>query len=282
LFIGMSDFSSLAVVAGAGSAIAFGVYGALYHAAYSVRSQTFGRTVWRGRADTDAVALTFDDGPSDDTEAALDVLKSYDARAAFFMIGREVEKRPAVARRIVAEGHEIGNHSYTHPIYLFCTPARTRDELRRAQDAIARVTGVRPALSRPPCGVRTPAYFAAARELGLQTVQWTAAGFDWQRRSAREIAAFALKDVAAGSIILLHDGDSQLKNSRRETVAALPLIIEGLRERGLRVAPLAEILAGVEFSRETNLKGRENIAARVNAAREPLSQFEANGGEALR
>lgn len=214
----------------------------LYHATYGVRSQLLGETIWRGRTDSNAVALTFDDGPSMDTPAVLDALKERDAKATFFLVGREVERFPQIARRIAAEGHEVGNHSYTHPIYLFRTGRETRRQLERTQDVIEQTTGVRAMLSRPPCGVRTWSYFRAARRLGLQTVQWSVAGFDWQKLSASEIANKVLKDVEAGSIILLHDGDSANRRDRRQTVKAVPLIIEGLRERGLRVAPLREIL----------------------------------------
>lgn len=218
------------------------VVGLVYYTTYAVYSQWLGATVWHGRQDAQAVALTFDDGPSEDTERVLDVLQAYGVRATFFMIGREVERHQRTARRIVSEGHEVGNHSYSHPIYLYRTRRETERQLALTQQVIASMTGVRPQLARPPCGVRTPAYFAAARRLGLRTVQWSVAGFDWKRRSARQIAGAALKDARPGSIILLHDGDSEGKRDRRETVAALPLIIEGLRARGLRVAPLTQLL----------------------------------------
>ncbi len=214
-----------------------------YHATYGVRSQWFGRTVWRGSSQTSAVALTFDDGPSEDTERILDVLASHGLSATFFMIGRNVERYPQTARRVAAAGHAIGNHSYSHPIFLYQTPRATRQELEQTQAVISETAGVRPRLVRPPCGVRTPAYFRAARSLGLRTVQWDVAGFDWKRRSGKRIARAVLQRVQAGSIILLHDGDSDGKHDRRETVAALTLIIEGLSARGLRVAPLSELLA---------------------------------------
>lgn len=260
----MLTIQQIGLMVGVIAALSFVIWRVIYYMTYDVRSQVFGVTDWMGRADTNAVALTFDDGPSDDTEAALDVLKSYGVKATFFMVGREVEKRPGVARRIVAEGHEVGNHSYTHPIYLFCTPRRTGEELRCTQDVIANVTGIRPTSSRPPCGVRTPSYFKATRELGLRTIQWTVAGGDWQKKSAAEIAHLVLKDTKAGSIILLHDGDSRLKRDRKPTVAALPLIIEGLKLRGLRVAPLAEILS------EANAKGSGDVFE----ARASLTQVE--------
>ncbi|MDQ2921720.1 MAG: polysaccharide deacetylase family protein, partial [Acidobacteriota bacterium] len=147
----------------------------IYHATYGVRSQWLGRTFWRGRQDMAAVALTFDDGPSMDTERILDVLAEHNVCATFFMIGRHVESLPQTARRVVAEGHEVGNHSYSHPIFLYRTPHETRQQLERAQAVITKTTGIRPRLARPPCGVRTPAYFRAAEKLGLRTVQWDVA-----------------------------------------------------------------------------------------------------------
>lgn len=223
----------------------------VYRATYAVRSQWLGRTHWRGRRDTEAVALTFDDGPGSDTERILDILAERDVRATFFMIGRHVERFPETARRVVAAGHEVGNHSYSHPIYLYRSPGETRRQLERAQDVITDTTGVTPKFARPPCGVRTPAYFRAAQRFGLRTVQWDVAGFDWKRRSGQRIAKRVLAKARAGSIILLHDGDSEGKQHRHETVAALPLIVDGLRLLGLGIVPLSELLT----------EGEEKLAA---------------------
>ena len=236
------DSRTLIVGSSAALAVGAGALAAAYYATYAVRSQLLGETCWRGDANSNAVALTFDDGPSQDTEAILDLLSERGLKATFFMIGRAVEQLPRVARRVALDGHEIGNHSYSHPIYLFRTSRETARQLELTQAVIERATGVRPRFARPPCGVRTRAYFRAARRLGLRTVQWDAAGFDWKRIAPREIAARALKDARPGSIILLHDGDSTGREDRRRTVAALPLILDGLAERGLRVAPLAEVL----------------------------------------
>ena len=214
----------------------------VYYATYAVRSQWLGRSDWRGRTDTSAVALTFDDGPSQDTERILEVLAANKLSATFFMLGRQVELFPQIARRVIEEGHEVGNHSYSHPIYLFRGSGETREQLERAQETITKVTGARPRFARPPCGVRTPAYFAAAKRLGLRTVQWSVAGFDWKKITAAEIAERVLRDVESGSVILLHDGDSAGKRDRGATVAALPMIIEGLQVRGLNVVPLSQLL----------------------------------------
>ncbi len=235
----------LAICAGAAWAI-------IYYATYAVRSQVLGRTFWCGNGDEkNFVALTFDDGPSPDTLEILDVLRRENVKATFFLIGREVEKYPEIARQIVKENHEIGNHSYSHPIYLFRSPSETRRELELTQEIIKRTIGVEPKIARPPCGVRSPAYFAATRELGLQTVQWSDTGFDWEKNSARQIAENVLKTVQGDSIVLLHDGDSSGKNNRRATAEAVPLILRGLREKGLRVAPLARLCPEI-YERKLN------------------------------
>ena len=90
---------------------------------------------------------------------------THGVNATFFMVGREVESFPGIAQRVLAEGHEVGNHSYSHPLYFFQRASATRQQVRRAQDVIAEAIGVRPTLARPPYGVRTPAYFGATRAL---------------------------------------------------------------------------------------------------------------------
>jgi peptidoglycan/xylan/chitin deacetylase (PgdA/CDA1 family) len=227
-------------IIGAGS-IAVGA-ASFYYATYAVRSQWLGRTCWRGRSDTNSVALTFDDGPSPQTERILDVLAEHGVSAAFFMVGREVESFPGIAQRVIAEGHEVGNHSYSHPYYLFQRSSETRYQVERAQNVIAETIGIRPMLARPPYGVRTPAYFGATRALDLLTVQWDVAGFDWKQITSKQIADNVLHKVRPGSIILLHDGDSSQKQVRKNTVEALPIIIKGLQERDLQIAPLSQLL----------------------------------------
>lgn len=229
----------------------------VYYATCGVRSQWLGPTDWRGPEDSGAVALTFDDGPTDDTERILDTLAVREVRAAFFMVGRQVERHPRIARRIVAEGHEVGNHSYSHPIYLYRSAGATRRELERTQEVIAATTGVRPIWSRPPYGIRTRAYFKVARELGLRTVQWTVAGYDWKPRRAAEITRDVVGGLSSGSIVLLHDGDSAEKRDRRETAAAVPAIIDAAKARGLAIGSLARLLD----TRSTQPRSRQDADA---------------------
>lgn len=225
-----------------GAALAGAAVGGFFYATYGVRSQWLGPSDWRGRTDLRAVALTFDDGPSDDTERVLDVLAERAIKATFFVVGRFVEQRPAIARRIVSDGHGIGNHSYSHPIYLYRSAAETYRQLARTQAIVADATGVTPVLSRPPCGVRTPAYFKACRELGLRTIQWTVAGFDWRPWPSARIASTVLAGCAPGAIVLLHDGDGFGTSHRRETVAAIGPIVDGITTNNLEVAPLERLL----------------------------------------
>jgi peptidoglycan/xylan/chitin deacetylase (PgdA/CDA1 family) len=224
------------------SALGAAAGGAGYWATYGVRSQWLGPTVWRGSPDRPEVALTFDDGPTDDTERILDWLEGSNVRAAFFMVGEQVDRHRRVARRIVDAGHDVGNHSYSHPLYLYHAASRVRRELERTQEIIADVTGVRPVWSRPPYGVRSPGYFKAARDLGLRTVQWSVAGYDWKPWPASAIAAAVERGLAPGAIVLLHDGDSEGRRTRGQTIEALPAILNAVIRRRLVVAPLSTLL----------------------------------------
>jgi len=224
------------------SACAGAVGGGAYYATCGIRAQWLGPVDWRGRNDTASVALTFDDGPGPDTAQILDMLAAHRLRAAFFMVGSQVERYPHIARRIAGEGHEIGNHSFSHPMFLSQTPQRTREQLARTQAVIEDATGVMPAIARPPYGIRTPAYLGAARSLGLRVIQWSVAGFDWRPLTADRIAQYVLRGARPGAIVLLHDADSAGKRDRRATAASIPLIANGVRARGLEIATLGALL----------------------------------------
>jgi peptidoglycan/xylan/chitin deacetylase (PgdA/CDA1 family) len=230
----------LLVACGAGLVIA-GLF-IIYYATCAMRSQWLGPSDWHGRTNTSAVALTFDDGPSADTERILEVLDRYDAKATFFMLGRQVERFPQIARRVLAEGHGVGNHSYSHPSFIFTRASETRSQMERGHEAITNVLGVPPTLARPPYGARTPAYFDVTRKLRLRTVLWSLSAFDWSQKDHVKIARRVLRKVKPGTIIVLHDADNTGRCDRTPTVNALSLILEGLRARGLKIAPLSQIL----------------------------------------
>src|SRR5947209_6202759 len=125
--------------------------------AWAVRgraSSVFAPSVWRGPGERRVLALTFDDGPSEGTPEILEILARYRAPATFFQCGANVERLPAVARAVAQAGHEIGNHSHTHPMFCLRTPSAIEEDLRRAQAAIEAHSGLRPVWLRAPYGVR--------------------------------------------------------------------------------------------------------------------------------
>lgn len=184
------------------------------------------------------VALTFDDGPSNETARFIDALHQLDVPATFFVCGRNVERRPDVARMIVEAGHAIGNHTYAHPCLPLCSRTRVSDELTRTQDAIGSATGGTPALFRPPFGLRSPALRTLLPAHGLCGVHWSVIGKDW-KRNADQISSRLLRRATAGSIVCLHDGDrTSAVAERGQTLAAVLRVVPILKDRGLRFVKL--------------------------------------------
>lgn len=198
------------------------------------------------------VALTFDDGPDPSvTPRVLDLLDRHDARASFFCIGRLVESHPGLAREIQARGHRIENHSFRHSnAFAFLGPARLRSELQRAQDAIGSTVGRTPRLFRAPAGVRNPWVDFVLVRLGLRLVSWTRRGFDTVSRAPSRVTSRLVRGLAAGDILLLHDGACALDAAGRPVVLeALPGLLAELDRRGLRSVPVDEALGAVSASR---------------------------------
>ncbi|WP_231978078.1 polysaccharide deacetylase family protein [Streptomyces sp. TLI_053] len=188
------------------------------------------------------VALTFDDGPHPEyTPQVLDVLARYDAPAAFFCIGLHALAHPGVVRRIAAEGHLLGNHSWSHAYLPDLGPIGLREQLGFTADTLARAVGTTRASSwlRPPYGGRSPELLRAVAGMGLTTVLWDVDAKDWSRPGPGIVADRVLRAVGPGSVVLMHDGGGD----RSQTVAALPGVITGLRRRGYRIVGLDELLA---------------------------------------
>lgn len=201
------------------------------YALVAPRSQVLGKTLVKGVRDDTSVSLTFDDGPGIATPFILDELKAAGILATFFLCAQNVERFPELARRIAAEGHEIGNHTYSHPLLFWKTPGRIAWEITRAQQIIEQATGCRPRLFRPPYGVRWFGLFPILAANGLRTVMWSVSGADWAV-PARQIAGRVIGGTSPGSIVLLHDGVPPLENGdRMATVEALRQIIPALSAR---------------------------------------------------
>lgn len=172
------------------------------------QSQLYGRTLTHG-SDPNQIALTFDDGPNDPhTLRLLDVLARSEAKATFFLIGKYVRQRPDIARAIAAAGHEIGNHTYSHPNLIFVSAARLRQELEDCNKAIEDALGISVSLFRPPFGGRRPNVLRTAGALGLKPVMWSITGYDWNAKSADFILGKVRPGLESGrgEIVLLHDG----------------------------------------------------------------------------
>jgi len=225
-----------------------GVAGAFL--AWAVRGRSarvFGPSVWRGSRERRALALTFDDGPSEGTPRILEILERHRVPATFFQIGMNVERLPAVALRVHEAGHAIGNHSYSHP--FFCDPRfgvrpgqSIERELRRAQEAIAEHTGARPVWFRAPYGVRWFGLGPALERLRLTGVMWTVIGYDWKRLAGAVVDGVASR-VSPGAIVCLHDGrELRAKPDIGATVEALRRLVPLLLDQGYKFERLEELL----------------------------------------
>jgi peptidoglycan/xylan/chitin deacetylase (PgdA/CDA1 family) len=231
---GVIGGTACAAVCGAGALMAYGVRG---------RSSTlFAPSVYRGPASRRTIALTFDDGPSESTPELLRLLADQDVPATFFQCGANVERLPEIACEVARRGHEIGNHSHTHPRLYFRNPAFIFQELSRAQDAIQRVTRVSPTLFRAPFGVRWPGMRKAQRCLNLLGVMWTVIGRDW-RLTARAIVRRVTPEINNGAIICLHDGRELIPRPDIEsTIEAVRRLVPILKAEGYRFQTVSQLI----------------------------------------
>lgn len=176
--------------------------------AWAVRGRSsgiLGPSVWRGPRERRAVALTFDDGPSEATPELLNLLARYGVTATFFQCGANVERLPSVARAVRDAGHEIGNHTYSHPLLALRGRPFIEKELGLAQRVIAERAGVYPQWFRAPYGVRWFGVRRAQQTLGLKGVMWTVIGYDWKLKADAVVRRVA-RAVSNGAILCLHDG----------------------------------------------------------------------------
>jgi len=232
--LGVVEGGVCAAFCGAGALMAYGVRG---------RSATlFAPSIYRGPAGTKALALTFDDGPSEHTSKLLEVLSSHNVPATFFQCGANVRRLPEMAREVVRRGHEVGNHSYSHPRFYFRKPEFIREELARAQETIEQTTGATPALYRAPFGIRWPGMRAAQERLGLLGVMWTVIGCDW-RLDAPSIVRRILPEARNGAIICLHDGrELETRPVVEPTIEAVRRLIPMLKAEGYRFETVSQLI----------------------------------------
>jgi peptidoglycan/xylan/chitin deacetylase (PgdA/CDA1 family) len=189
-----------------------------------------------GPPDGHRVALTFDDGPTPGvTDLILDELRKRKLHATFFMIGQRIAAEPDLARRVLAEGHEVGNHTFTHPNLTTLADSQVEAEIQKTQDIMGEALNHRPAWFRPPYGAlrRDQAGMLARRGLGI--VLWNVDPSDWSQPGEAQIVGTVLAQTKPGSIILCHD-------VHRQTADGVGAILDGLLERGLSLATLSALL----------------------------------------
>jgi peptidoglycan/xylan/chitin deacetylase (PgdA/CDA1 family)/GT2 family glycosyltransferase len=209
-------------------------------------SPVFGKVYYKGDEHSKVVALTFDDGPNEPyTSEVLDILDKYNIKATFFCVGENVELYPETAKRMVAEGHVLGNHSYTHNANHALTEFGARD-LVVAERAISDTIGVKPHLYRPPHGKKSPWELDAVKDQGMIEVEWSVSTGELNTHSFEKVADRLVDETHPGEIMLLHDGYGTDHNcpqaDKSLTVEALPLIIEKLQAEGYTFVTVPELL----------------------------------------
>lgn len=210
------------------------------------RSSLLGRNMVRlsqAACDAQQIAITIDDGPHPQvTPAVLDILDEANARATFFCIGKAVETHPQLAREIVRRGHTIENHSYAHRHHFSIMGlSQLRHEIGKAQEVISQVTGRRPAYFRAPAGLRSPLLDPVLQGLNLELVSWTRRGFDTVATDPTKVLKKLEKNLSAGDILLLHDGNASCSpNGKPVLLDVLPKLLATVRTRGLHAVSLRD------------------------------------------
>jgi peptidoglycan/xylan/chitin deacetylase (PgdA/CDA1 family) len=214
-----------------------------YHT-MSPTSQLYGRTFIGLGPGSRLLALTYDDGPNDPyTWRMLEVLERHGVKATFFLIGQYVQQKPEIARAVVAAGHAIGSHTWSHPNLIFEQVTELRRQLVQTQQAILDATGVETRIFRPPFGGRRPATLRTVRAFGLQTVMWNVTCYDWKAQSADDIVTHAEGQIRGGDVILLHDGSHvRMGIDRSRSVEATDRILNRYLSEGFEFVTIPEMM----------------------------------------
>jgi peptidoglycan/xylan/chitin deacetylase (PgdA/CDA1 family) len=198
--------------------------------------------IHHGPREVPRVALTFDDGPGPNTDALLDALRRAEARATHFVVGERVEAGAAALRRAVAEGHELANHSWSHPDLTGRQEEAAR-EIELTNAAIERTAAAAPRWFRPPFGRGADSLERPAHDLGLEVVMWDVDARDWEAGDAEAVTERVLNEADAGSIVVMHDQHGEAASATIEAVGEIAAV---LRQEGSELVTVSELLAGAE------------------------------------
>jgi len=190
-----------------------------------------------GRSDLQIAALTFDDGPHPTyTPRILDELKKRNVKATFFTLGRSVDLYPQIVARIAKEGHEIGNHTYTHGNLSKMSNASIQKEMDRGRDAIVRATGIQPRVMRAPYGaIKSTQREMIYNKYKYPEIFWSVDSRDWESKNARSVTNVIMRDTRPGGIILVHD-------IQKSAVDALPVFLDQLIAKGYKFVTISELI----------------------------------------
>ena len=182
--------------------------------------------------------MTFDDGPHPKlTPMLLDIMKARGIKGTFFLVGKNVAEYPEIAQRIVAEGHEVANHSWAHPQLTKLAPDALKKEIADTNDAIHRATGIQTTIMRPPYGaINASITKRLNEEFGLTVALWSVDSLDWKIRNAAHVTKLITEKTAPGAIILAHD-------IHPSTVQAMPAVFDTLSAKGYKFVTMSELIA---------------------------------------
>ena len=188
----------------------------------------------------------------DKTKAILDILDAHQVKTTFFLVGIWVEKYPELVKEIVRRGHEIGNHSASHPHMSQLGENQIVQELDKMSDQVEELTGVRPTLFRPPYGDYNDRVVATSRREGYEVVQWSIDSLDWKDRGTEDIIKQCTYRVDNGDIVLFH-------NDSNDIVNALPVVLSHYQSLGYTIIPVSELL--LEGETTIDVQGKQHAAA---------------------
>src|SRR5947207_9913922 len=204
------------------------------------------------------IAMTFDDGPSETlTPKLLDILAAHQIKATFFVIGENVAEHPEIVTRAAREGHEIGNHSWSHPNFGKMSDDSVRSQLRRTDDAIRSATGSRPTLMRPPYGSITPREKHWIHdEFGYRVILWDVDPLDWKRPGPPVVRNRILKETQPGSIVLSHD-------IHPGTIEAMPSTLDAVEAKGFKFVTVSELIQAAVPQPPPSPRTHESLPATI-------------------
>ena len=184
------------------------------------------------------IAMTFDDGPhATQTPRLLKMLKERNIHATFFVVGQCVAQNPEIAKQIVEEGHEMANHSWSHPQLTKLVEGSVHEQLQKTHDVIVQTTGVKPTLMRPPFGAFTTGQRTWSHaEWGYKCILWDVDSLDWQHRNPAKTESIIMSNTHSGSIVLCHD-------IHKTTIDAMAATLDGLIAKGFKFVTTSELLA---------------------------------------